>query len=103
MTGLEAIALHGVGDFSLQTDYIAARKLSDWKIRALHVALYCLPYAILLAWQGERWGWFTVWLAVSHFVIDSRRWCESKWPPRAIVVDQVLHLLVLAILMRVLA
>lgn len=43
MTGLEAIALHGLGDFILQTDYIAARKLSDWKVRVLHVTLYCLP------------------------------------------------------------
>lgn len=103
MTGLEAIALHGLGDFILQTDYIAARKLSDWKVRVLHVTLYCLPYAMLLAWLGEHWGWFVFWLALSHFVIDSRRWCESKWAPRVIIVDQVLHLSVLAVLMRVLA
>lgn len=103
MTGLEAIALHGVGDFILQTDYIADHKLTDWKIRALHVFFYCLPFAIMLAWQGQRVTWFVFWLALSHFVIDSRRWCESKWQPRVIIVDQVLHLLVLAVLMRVLA
>lgn len=41
MTGLEAIALHGVGDFVLQTDYIAARMLVAI-IAALAIALMLL-------------------------------------------------------------
>ncbi len=101
MTSLEAIALHGLGDFILQFDWIARAKLTDWRVRALHVALYCLPYALWMALTGGSWAWFTAWLALSHFVIDSHRWCGDGWPPRPIIVDQVLHLLVLAVLLRV--
>jgi hypothetical protein len=38
-----------------------------------------------------------------HYALDSRRWCSGeKWPPRPIIVDQALHLVTLAMMVRLL-
>lgn len=99
--GLELLALHLLGDFVLQTEHMALNKLTDWKVRLLHVSIYTLSF---LAWgwwlHGASGLWFAAGVFATHFVIDSRRWCSDKWPPKPIIIDQSLHIIVLALLVR---
>jgi hypothetical protein len=106
MLGLDLLAAHMLGDFMLQTEDVALRKLDNWRVRALHVAVYCLPFLLLVAlyrpgvWQSAL---FVALLGVSHFAIDSRRWASgSSWAPKQILVDQTMHIVTLAALARLL-
>lgn len=99
MSGLDILAAHMIGDYILQTNWIAARKLEDWRVRTLHVTLYCLPFFVL---TGDWRFLVGVWL--THFITDSRRWASGKhWAPKPILVDQTIHIASLAILVRLCA
>jgi len=102
----DVLVCHLVGDFILQTDFIAARKLRDWRIRLLHVALYLLPFLwIVFSYSSSviRGVIFLVAVGVTHFILDSGRIASGEnWPPKPIVVDQVWHLVTLAFLIRIL-
>lgn len=105
MLGLDLLAAHMVGDYILQTDRMAARKLSDWRVRAVHVVAYSLPFSVVLAAHGYpgEWRTFMALLMVTHFITDSRRWASGeKWAPKPIMVDQTIHLVTLAVLGRLL-
>lgn len=101
---LDILAAHLAGDFLLQSDWMAANKLRCWRARALHVATYAAAFLPVLAlhWPGlGRALLFLGLLALSHFLTDSRRWSTGEnWPAKPIVVDQVLHVIELAILAR---
>lgn len=99
---LDIIALHLLGDFVLQTEGMAQNKLRSAHVRALHVLCYTLPFA-LWGWWFFQWDglWFALWVAVTHFAIDSRRFAANHpWPTKPIAIDQTLHLLTLALLAR---
>lgn len=74
---------HFLGDWVLQTHQMANRKVSEWRVRAVHCAIYTAVVGLLmLMWRGEvsawdgRWGLLAgmlAWLYLSHFVIDSYR------------------------------
>jgi hypothetical protein len=100
MSSLEAITLHMISDFVLQSNWIAKNKLTDWRVRLVHVGIHGVCFTVWLVWLGQPWLWFVGWLMLSHFIIDSRRWCDDQWPPRPLFVDQTLHLIVLALLLR---
>ena len=106
MYGLDFIAAHMVGDYLLQTDAMARRKLYEWKIRMIHVSLYVLPFIFLTFTYRIDPGQqvtFLVLLWVTHFATDSRQWAhKAPWPPKAILVDQTIHLVTLAVLARLL-
>ena len=100
MLGLWIIALHFMGDYVTQTNWIAARKLTDWRVRTLHVALYSVPFAVLAMTLGGTWQpWaFPLLVAVPHWITDSRRWASPEpWPPKPIMVDQAIHMMCLAV------
>lgn len=103
MVGLDIVAAHIAGDFLLQTDWMAARKLTCAWARAWHVSAYSLPLALVALLHGSllHAALFVALVWVSHYVIDSHRWTfGSVWPHKALVVDQALHLLTLAALVR---
>lgn len=98
---LSLAACHMLGDFVFQTDWMAARKLTNWKVRAIHVLVYSATFLPVLLFYYNAWAALLFFLALilTHFVLDSRRWVSGeKWPPKPIIVDQTLHLVVLAIL-----
>jgi hypothetical protein len=74
--GLYLLAAHLVGDVLLQTRWQATLKLRNQRMRAQHVAGYCLPFVPIAVLYG-RWSWspaaFLSLLAVLHFATDSRR------------------------------
>lgn len=106
MLVLELLAAHMVGDYILQSDDMAKRKLSDWRVRAVHVLAYTLPFIFVVGWKAATYEGALLFLlanGVVHFIIDSRRWASGEaWPPKPILVDQTLHLVQLAVLGRLL-
>ena len=99
---LALLAAHLVGDYIFQTDAIAARKLTDARVRAWHCLTYCaafVPFLLLYAVPLSHAAPFLLWLYATHFVTDSRRWASGdKWAPKPILVDQALHAVALAVL-----
>lgn len=98
MNGLELLSAHLVGDFFLQSSYVSQKKHENVLIRAWHVSLYCLPFLAVFLWSKVDLRWLLfVW--ITHFIIDSRVWAKnSDWPPKPFIVDQTLHIIVLAVI-----
>lgn len=102
------VVLHSVGDWLLQTDWMAKGKDKRWPPLVAHVAVWTacmLPAAVWLF--DPLW---LLWLAGTHLVLDGtgfvRWWMTAvKRVPQAdlrgsawwlaVVVDQVFHLLTL--------
>lgn len=106
MRSIDLIAAHLIGDFCLQTDEMATKKLTDPAIRAAHVFRYHVPF--LIAGIATRQSLvplaaFLVLSGAAHFITDSKRWIPNEdWPPGVILNDQALHAVQLAILGRLL-
>ena len=102
MVPLLMLGAHLTGDFILQTGYMAAHKLTDWRVRAWHVTAYTSPFALVLLAAPLPWPRYGILLAsiwVTHFITDSRRWVsDDHWAPRPILVDQSIHIMSLGLL-----
>lgn len=107
------ILAHLIGDFLFQTGWMAKYKATRWLPLVVHVSLYTSIIAFI-SWIG--FGGLSllgiIIIFVSHILLDRRgfvRWWvttimratgdESKW--LKIVVDQVFHIIVLAIVLYV--
>ena len=80
------LACHFVGDFVLQTDYLAKTKGENWYHMFIHCFLYAMPF-LLTFW----FDWRLLILFVSHFIIDT---LKARYHKIGYLLDQVLHLLV---------
>lgn len=107
------LVAHLVGDFLIQTDNMASHKLEDWPWMLRHVGCYMvIVSAVLLAysvayrlplWQAVLGLLF---IGATHVLLD-RRFFTLRWmrlvgmspdhPWLGIVVDQVFHILSLAL------
>ena len=84
MLSIWLIALHMLGDYVLQTPYMAANKFKSAAVRSVHVLLYSLPLGLfagvwvrlhgLPVWHSAA---FFVGLYVTHWITDMRRWCSD--------------------------
>ena len=96
------IALHMIGDYVTQTNWMAANKLRSGGVRTLHVLIYSIPFWVLGCLSlptGENGILLFVSVFIPHWIIDCRRWASpDPWPPKPIMVDQSLHALHLAII-----
>lgn len=83
------ILCHFVGDYFLQTDFLAQTKGANWWHLLAHCVLYSLPFFLLLGFD-----WRIMFLIATHVVIDAlkARWCKISY-----VTDQTLHLIVLCV------
>ncbi len=110
---------HLVGDFLLQSDRMAQKKVQEisWMLR--HVAVYMLVITVVLVAYGLHHplalGWVVatwLFLTITHVVLDRRRFVacwmgfagispEHAW--LSVVADQVFHVLTLAVVAQVLA
>lgn len=99
MLALWIIALHMFGDFVTQTHNMAQYKFSCWKWRTFHVIIYTVPFIPLAFLLGGTWEpWILILLIfIPHWILDSRRWVQSDWAPKPVLVDQSLHILCLAL------
>jgi hypothetical protein len=110
---------HLAGDFLLQSDNMARRKGQQWTWMFWHVGIYMLVLGVVLVGYALSTpmpfvSLFLAWLflLVSHIVLDRRGLTQGwmrlvgmssnhSWLP--IVVDQVFHILTLAIVAQILA
>lgn len=102
--GLWLLTAHLIADFPLQADWMATRKLDSPLVRATHVYVHVWATAMFLLWTQPLPILCAVlgWIAVSHYVIDSRRWVDPKpgWANDGKLWvwlnDQILHLVSLS-------
>jgi hypothetical protein len=108
-----AIVGHLIGDFILQNDWQAqGKKKSSW-ICAFHCLLWTLSVILVAGWWRHWWVWPV--LFITHFIQDRgplvRKWMHLAGqdsfagPPLGpwsiIVVDNVLHIVVLACVAKI--
>lgn len=74
---------HLIGDYVLQSDFIAKTKGSNWYHLFIHCALYCLPFYLVF---GLTWQLGVVFL--THCIIDP---LKARYQKISYVTDQVLH------------
>jgi hypothetical protein len=96
--GLYLLALHFLGDWLLQSDTMAARKLDSVTVRLAHVTMYTLtvaPIVLVTDWSTYGSIGFLAIVFGTHFSIDSRRWKKpvEGFPTRAIWFDQAYHVI----------
>lgn len=81
---LYALAAHFIGDYILQTDYMAQEKLKRWFPAILHGITYTLPFAFLT--QSPL---ALLVIGGTHIVIDRYRlakylnWFKNQFAPKA--------------------
>jgi hypothetical protein len=109
---------HLVGDFLVQTDSMATHKGKSWSWMLRHVGFYMvvigivlIAYALVVPLPAWLIAAALLFICLTHVGLDRRGFTlwwmrlvkispEHKWLP--IVVDQVFHLLTLAIVAQVL-
>jgi len=91
MNFLIALACHFIGDFPLQSEWIAINKGKSWEVNFYHAVIYTAIFVLMGATPIQA----TV-LCVSHFCIDP---LKARWGIiKSIWQDQILHLIILCIL-----
>lgn len=85
------ISCHLIGDYVLQSDFIASTKGKNWYHLLVHCFLYAAPFYFLF---GFDWR-LTVILA-THIVIDP---LKARWNKISYTQDQVLHYLIALVYM----
>lgn len=108
LQGFWAVVLaHLVGDFLLQNH--AMQKKSASGLYCLgHVAAYMVPYVLFVHWVQFS-AYQLIAVAILHYLQDRYGWAlkwmcfynqtsPDKWPQGRLRVDQVMHLLILAII-----
>lgn len=83
------IFCHLIGDYVLQTDYIAKTKGTNWYHLIVHCMLYCLPFFVIygLTWQ-------LLFIFVTHMVIDPMK---ARYNKINYITDQLLHYIVMLV------
>lgn len=80
------LVCHAIGDYVLQSDYLATTKGKNLWHLIMHALLYTVPFAAVFGID-----WKVLMLFVSHGVID---YFKSSWNAIDYLMDQILHFLV---------
>lgn len=84
MTALGILLAHLVGDYLIQSHWMAVEKVNRWRPAVAHGLTYTLPYAIVT----QSWIALAV-IAGTHIVIDRYRlakhvvWLKNQLAPKA--------------------
>ena len=83
---IKVIMCHFVGDYFMQTEYMAREKGKDWYVLFAHCVCYCVPFAMVYGCDLNIWL-----LLILHFVADV---AKARYHKMSIWEDQIFHLLV---------
>lgn len=83
------IFCHLIGDYVLQTDFIAKTKGTNWYHLIVHCMLYCLPFFVIygLTWQ-------LLFIFITHMIIDP---IKARYNKINYITDQLLHYIVMLV------
>lgn len=88
-TLVKLVICHLIGDYVLQTDFIAKTKATNWYHLFVHCALYIVPFIIVF---GLNWKIF--FLFAVHMIVDP---LKARWNKITYVQDQLIHYLTMII------
>lgn len=83
------IFCHLIGDYVLQTDFIAKTKGTNWYHLIVHCMLYCLPFFVI---YGSTWQ--LLFIFITHMVIDP---IKARYNKINYITDQLLHYIVMLV------
>lgn len=81
---------HMIGDYVLQSDFIARTKGENWWHMIVHCTMYVLPFYLVV---GHDWCIAVLW--VHHFIVDIMK---ARYKIIGYAEDQIFHLLVLTMI-----
>lgn len=82
---------HFIGDYVLQSDFLAQTKGKNWWHLFVHSTIYLLPFYLCFGTSDAL-----VVVGIIHFVIDA---CKARFEIIGYAADQALHLLCLLLWM----
>ena len=80
-------ACHMLGDYVLQSDYLARTKGENWWHLLVHCVLYVVPFAVVFGVDQRIF-----WLFLSHLLIDAMK---ARWQVIGYASDQMVHVLIM--------
>ena len=83
-----AIALHFVGDYLLQIDFIASTKGKNW----YHLVVHCVLYSFVFYVYKDFSIQVFIWLFITHMIVDV---LKARYKKISYITDQVLHYIAL--------
>ena len=83
------IICHLIGDYVLQTDFIAKTKGTNWYHLFVHCGLYVVPFIIVFGLS-----WKILFLFTAHMIVDP---LKARWNKITYVQDQLIHYLTMII------
>ena len=88
-TILELIFCHLIGDYILQSDYIARTKGDNWYHLLVHCVLYCVPFYVVFGLTCQLPIVFA-----THVLIDA---LKARYKKINYTTDQILHYIVMCL------
>ena len=84
---LKLVFCHLIGDYVLQSDFLATTKGENWYHLIVHCVLYSLPFYLVfgLTWQ-------LAFIFAMHVVVDA---LKARYKKINYVGDQILHYLIM--------
>jgi hypothetical protein len=86
ITLLRIIFCHFIGDYVLQSEYIANTKGHNWYHLLVHCTLYIIPFAFVF---GINYKLLIIF--ISHIIIDAGK---ARYKKINYATDQILHFIV---------
>ena len=83
------IICHFIGDYVLQTDFLAKTKGQNWWHLIAHCVLYSLPFYVVFGWT-----WHIGAIIATHIIIDA---LKARYNKISYLTDQILHFITMAI------
>lgn len=83
------LAFHFLGDYVLQTDFLAKTKATNYWHLIAHCVLYTLPFYLYFGFSYKIIGVF-----ISHLIID---YLKTRKDGISYLLDQTLHIMILGV------
>ena len=82
---LTVVVCHLIGDYALQSDFLAKTKGENWYHLIVHCVLYCLPFYFAFGFT-----WQLIYIFMVHIVTDA---AKARYEKINYTTDQIVHYL----------
>ena len=96
---LKLLFAHSLGDYFLQTDYLAMNKGKDNYILCIHAILYTFAVALIFGNEiSQLWYWLILLIHIPVDYIKARGITPKRFGDKnALILDQAIHYLTLVL------